>query len=89
MRVPDKIGDTVNVYLAFRAALLAVLAHNKGGAPSIGTLPALALGTGVGAMPLARAARQMHAAYVSVFEDPPWLSDPTAILLHHERLRTD
>jgi O-acetyl-ADP-ribose deacetylase (regulator of RNase III) len=89
MRVPDKIGDTVNVYLAFRAALLAVLAHNKGGAPSIGTLRAPALGTGVGAMPLARAARQMHAAYVSVFEDPPWLSDPTAILLHHERLRTD
>src|SRR5580700_10588103 len=28
MRVPDRIGDTVNVYLAFRAALLAVLAHN-------------------------------------------------------------
>jgi O-acetyl-ADP-ribose deacetylase (regulator of RNase III) len=89
MRVPDKIGDTVNVYLAFRAALLAVLAHNKGSMPSIGTLRAPALGTGVGAMPLARAARQMHAAYVSVFEDPPWLRDPTAILLHHENLRTE
>jgi O-acetyl-ADP-ribose deacetylase (regulator of RNase III) len=89
MRVPDKIGDTVNVYLAFRAALLAVLAHNKGSKPSIGTLRAPALGTGVGAMRLARAARQMHAAYVSVFEDPPWIRDPTAILVHHESLRTD
>jgi hypothetical protein len=31
----------------------------------------------------------MHAAYVSVFEDPPWIRDPTAILVHHENLRTD
>lgn len=89
MRVPDKIADTVNVYLAFRAALLAVLAHNRESKPSIATLRAPALGTGIGAMPFARAARQMHAAYVSVFEDPAWLRDPTAILLHHENLRTE
>jgi hypothetical protein len=39
-------------------------------------------------MPLTRAARQMHAAYISVFENPDWLKDPTAILVHHESLRS-
>jgi len=88
MRIPDRIADTVNVYLAFRAALLAVLAHNHGSPTVIESLRVPALGTGIGSMPLVRAARQMHAAYVSVFESPEWLSDPTAILLHHESLRS-
>ncbi len=88
MRIPDRIGHTVNVYLAFRAALLAVLAHNAGAPTKINSLSAPALGTGIGAMPLARAARQMHAAYVAVFEAPEWLNDPAAILVHHENLRS-
>jgi O-acetyl-ADP-ribose deacetylase (regulator of RNase III) len=88
MRIPDKIGETVNVYLAFRAALLAVLAQNDRSPNSIKTLRFPALGTGVGSMPLARAAHQMHAAHTSVYDDPDWLKDPTAILLHHERLRS-
>jgi len=88
MRVPDHIGDTVNVYLAFRAALLAVLAHNDGSPAAIDSLRVPAMGTGVGAMPLARAARQMHAPYLSVFETPGWLQDPSAILEHHESLRS-
>jgi O-acetyl-ADP-ribose deacetylase (regulator of RNase III) len=88
MRIPDRIGDTVNTYLAFRAALLAVLAHNDANASAIKSVKAPALGTGIGAMPPIRAAHQMHAAYVSVFEAPEWLKDPTAILLHHENLRS-
>jgi O-acetyl-ADP-ribose deacetylase (regulator of RNase III) len=88
MRIPDRIGDTVNVYLAFRAALLAVLAHNNGGSNVIGSVRTPAMGTGIGAMPLTRAARQMHAAYLSVFESPGWLRDPAAILVHHEDLRS-
>ena len=68
MRVPDRIEDTVNVYLACRAALLVVLAHNHGTSRPINSVRVPALGTGIGAMPLARAAHQMHAAYVSVFE---------------------
>jgi O-acetyl-ADP-ribose deacetylase (regulator of RNase III) len=88
MRVPDRIGDTVNVYLAFRAALLTVLAHNDENPSAINSLRVPALGTGIGSMPLGRAARQMHAAYVSVFEAPEWLKDPTAILVHHENLRS-
>lgn len=88
MRIPDRIGDTVNVYLAFRAALLAVFAHNAGTLTAITSLRVPALGTGIGAMPLSRAARQMHAAHVAVFETPDWLKDPNAILVHHEHLRT-
>jgi O-acetyl-ADP-ribose deacetylase (regulator of RNase III) len=88
MRIPDRIGDTVNVYLAFRAMLLAVLAHNRGSEKAIESLRVPALGTGIGAMPLARAARQMHAAYLAVFESPDWRKDPTAILVHHEDLRS-
>lgn len=88
MRIPDQIGDTVNVYLAFRAALLAVLAHNGRAPTLIKSIRVPGLGTGIGAMPLARAARQMHAAYISVFEAPEWLKDPSAILVHHEDLRS-
>ncbi len=88
MRIPDRIGDTVNVYLSFRAALLAVLAYNVGSVPRIATLRAPALGTGIGAMPFTRAAVQMRAAYASVFETPEWLTNAEAILVHHERLRS-
>jgi O-acetyl-ADP-ribose deacetylase (regulator of RNase III) len=88
MRIPDKIGETVNVYLAFRAALLAVQAQNDRNPKSISTLRFPALGTGVGSMSLARAAHQMRAAHTSVYDDPDWLKDPTAILVHHERLRS-
>jgi O-acetyl-ADP-ribose deacetylase (regulator of RNase III) len=88
MRIPEKIGGTVNAYLAFRAALLATIARNARDAGSIKSLHVPALGTEIGAMPLTRAARQMRAAYDSVFRDPDWLKDPTAILMHHEYLRT-
>jgi O-acetyl-ADP-ribose deacetylase (regulator of RNase III) len=88
MRIPDRIGETLNVYLAFRATLLAVLAHNAAGANAIESLRVPALGTGIGAMPLTRTALQMHAAYVAVFESPDWLTDPAAILVHHENLRS-
>jgi O-acetyl-ADP-ribose deacetylase (regulator of RNase III) len=88
MRIPDRVGNTLNVYLAFRAALLAVLTHNASASNAIRSLRSPALGTGVGAMPLTRAARQMHAAYVSVFESPDWLADPAAILIQHENLRS-
>lgn len=80
MRVPDRIADTVNVYLAFRAALLAVVRHNGSAAIEIETLHVPALGTGVGAMPIDRAARQMHAAYESVFGHPGGHNDPARIL---------
>jgi O-acetyl-ADP-ribose deacetylase (regulator of RNase III) len=88
MRVPDQIADTVNVYLAFRAALLAVVRHNGAGASCIERLHAPALGAGVGAMPVDRVARQMKAAYEAVFGEPDWQDDPAEILLHDQHLRS-
>ena len=66
MRVPAGISRTVNVYLAFRAALMAVLRHNEEHPASIGSVLCPGLGTGVGDMPPERAARQMRLAYNAV-----------------------
>ena len=65
MRVPADISETVNVYLAFRAALIALLAHNHMGNP-IRTLLVPGMGTGIGQVPPERAARQMRLAYDAV-----------------------
>jgi len=82
MRVPGNIADTVNVYLAFRAALLTVRTSNQ-----IRSLLSPALGTGVGEMPLERAARQMHAAYAEVvLGDTQWRSSARGVMQHHARL---
>lgn len=88
MRVPEHIQDSVNVYLAFRAALIAVLSHNALGAKPIRSLRAPALGTGVGRMPLSRAAFQMRAAYDSVLGTAAWRSEPNAFLVHHADLKS-
>jgi O-acetyl-ADP-ribose deacetylase (regulator of RNase III) len=48
MWVPMRIGETVNVYLAFRAALIAVLTHNAGASAPIQSLLVPGLGTGIG-----------------------------------------
>jgi len=82
MRVPGDIADTVNVYLAFRAALLAVRSS-----AGIRSLLSPALGTGVGSMPIERAARQMYAAYSEVvLGDMQWRSSARGVLQHHSRL---
>jgi O-acetyl-ADP-ribose deacetylase (regulator of RNase III) len=67
MRVPQDVAETVNAYLAFRAALRAVVAHNTSGQPPIKRVLCPGLGTAVGQMPFARCARQMRAAWNSVF----------------------
>ena len=66
MRVPGDISETVNVYLAFRATLIAVLAHNREGGNPIRTTLVPGMGTGIGQVPAERAARQMRFAYDSV-----------------------
>lgn len=63
MRVPQDVSDTVNAYLAFRAALQAVIAHNETSESPIRTLLCPGLGTAVGRMPVERCARQMRAAW--------------------------
>jgi O-acetyl-ADP-ribose deacetylase (regulator of RNase III) len=69
MRVPRDVAETVNAYLAFRAALRAVLAHNAAGLPRISTLLCPGLATAVGHMPVARCARQMRVAWDHVLGD--------------------
>lgn len=66
MRVPGDISQTVNVYLAFRAALIAVVEHNWHGQQTVASLLAPGFGTGIGNVPPERAARQMRAAYDAI-----------------------
>ncbi len=68
MRVPQPIQETINVYLAFRAALIAVLQHNATAAKPITSLLVPGLGTGIGRVPYAKAAREMKLAHEAVIE---------------------
>jgi O-acetyl-ADP-ribose deacetylase (regulator of RNase III) len=72
MRVPEAVSNTANAYLAFRAALRAVLAHNAAGRPPIRRVLCPGLATTTGRMPVGRCAAQMRAAWDSVLgEGPP------------------
>jgi O-acetyl-ADP-ribose deacetylase (regulator of RNase III) len=62
MRVPGSVAGTINAYLSLRAALVAVLLHEK----VIRSLAVPGLCTGVGGMHPAEAAEQMRAAHDSV-----------------------
>jgi O-acetyl-ADP-ribose deacetylase (regulator of RNase III) len=87
MRIPSPIEGTLNVYLAFRAALLAVDHHNREAKSPIRSIASPGLGTGIGAVPPARAAKQMRAAYSAVVEgDRKWRANATALLRHHYEL---
>lgn len=66
MRIPAFVGNTANAYLAFRAALRAVLDHNARGMPRIRTVLSPGMATAVGRMPPTRAARQMRIAWERV-----------------------
>lgn len=87
MRIPMAIPDTLNAYLALRAALRAVRELNaRSGAP-IQSILCPGLGTAVGQMPHDRCAKQMYAAYANVELGQTW-SPPTlgAIVDLHHRL---
>lgn len=86
MRIPTRIDQTVNVYLAFRAALIAVITHNAVDDEAIQSLLVPGLGTGVGAMPPARAARQMRLAYDSIVAPASERRSARAILREHYEL---
>jgi O-acetyl-ADP-ribose deacetylase (regulator of RNase III) len=89
MRVPMDVSETVNAYLAFRAALVAVRAHNDGGALPIRRVVCPGLGTAIGRMPPERCARQMHAAHAAVVLGQTFepLSLGQMVDLHHALLR--
>ncbi len=64
MRVPMRVDQTVNAYLAFRAVLRAVRRYNKNNPEKpIRSVLCPGLGTGEGRMPYGRCSRQMRYAY--------------------------
>ena len=63
MRIPMNVSNTLNAYLAFRAAIRAVKQHNAGSNKPIRSLLCPGLCTAVGRMQPDVAAKQMAAAY--------------------------
>ena len=66
MRIPMAVADTLNAYLAFRAALRVVRDYNAAHAGAIRSLMCPGLATAIGRMPYDRCARQMRAAYDNI-----------------------
>jgi O-acetyl-ADP-ribose deacetylase (regulator of RNase III) len=89
MRVPEDVSRTVNAYVAFRAILLAIRAHNDtSGAKLIRTLLCSGLATGVGGMPARRCAMQMRLAYQQI-TGASTLPSFASIHAAHGRMRTE
>jgi O-acetyl-ADP-ribose deacetylase (regulator of RNase III) len=88
MVIPYNIANTYNVYMAMKAMLLAVEAHNKkvasysglevGDGTHIGTILCSGLGTGAGRVPFKKAAIDMAKAYQVYKNRPKSLSWPFA-----------
>jgi O-acetyl-ADP-ribose deacetylase (regulator of RNase III) len=82
MRVAEPVSDTLNAYLAFRAALVQAAKSDVRGVAS----PLFC--TGDGEMPVGRACRQMRAAYDSiVFGNDVQRATWTDFHAHHRRLK--
>jgi O-acetyl-ADP-ribose deacetylase (regulator of RNase III) len=86
MRVPEVVGQTLNAYLAFRAALVAIVHHNQREARAIRSIACPGLATGIGAMEPRRCAAQMRVA-LQQLEGPARI--PSAKQIHevHRALR--
>ena len=74
MRVPMSIAGTDIPYVAMWAMLLAVRKHNQNSSKSIQTIACPGLGTGIGRVPYAEAARQMALAYERFLYPPKYLN---------------
>lgn len=93
MRVPSDVGDSVNAYLAMRAILRVVEAHNRAtrAMPSnqIRSLAVPGLCTGTGKMAANRAAYQMWMAYRSmILGDIEWAKTLEKQIAHDQKLRS-
>lgn len=66
MRVPEDVSQTVNAYLAFRAALRAIREWNLSEEEKIRSVLCPGLGTAIGLIPHRVAAQQMLLAYLVV-----------------------
>ncbi len=66
MRIPGNIRNTIQVYLAMRAILVAVRQHNQRHPEKIRHIASPGLGTGVGGMDYSEAAKQMQQAFQNI-----------------------
>jgi O-acetyl-ADP-ribose deacetylase (regulator of RNase III) len=73
MRVPMDVSNTVNAFLAFRAVIRAVRAHNETASHPIRSVLCPGLGTAVGRMAPESCARQMYYAYRTTHAGLPFL----------------
>jgi O-acetyl-ADP-ribose deacetylase (regulator of RNase III) len=88
MRVPENVAQTLNAYLAFRAALLAISRFNvEAGTTALRTVLCPGLGTGIGGMAPARCAVQMRIALQSVTA-PARIASFAQIHATHRSLRS-
>lgn len=71
MRVPDSIAGTDYVYLATRAALVAIYHHNRERDDAVESVAFPAMGAGFGGVAPDEVARQMAAAY-QLYLEPPY-----------------
>lgn len=85
MRVPADVSDTVNAYLAFRAALLAVRQANRRQPGMIRSVLCPGMCTFFGHMSPAKSARQMRFAHRLVVEGDASLLDTAGKIIHTHR----
>jgi O-acetyl-ADP-ribose deacetylase (regulator of RNase III) len=83
MRVPSDVSATVHAYLALRAVLRAVDAHNRAHPEPIRSVLSPGLGTAVGKMSAPVCARQMQAAWLGHSEPIEYASLGMAKEVHH------
>jgi O-acetyl-ADP-ribose deacetylase (regulator of RNase III) len=88
MRIPEDVSKTLNAYLAFRAAFIAVFKHNEEHSDDpITSILCPGLGTGVGRLSYGACAMQMRYAYdVMVTQTVPFPSDLFEVCQEHMRL---
>jgi O-acetyl-ADP-ribose deacetylase (regulator of RNase III) len=80
MRVPQNISETVNAYLAFRAALIEVKKFNEKNSDEINSILCPGMGTLTGGMTPKDCAIQMRKAYDAIFIESQ--SFPVASVKH-------
>ena len=90
MRAPTIIRGTENVYLAFRAALLAIEKSNcQDRYKRIRSVVCVGLGTSCGGMEVEECARQMFLAYRNMMEPAPKTVTWPQIKRTHKEISTD
>lgn len=91
MRAPTDVSQTLNAYLAFRAALRVIQKKNIEQPGTIKTVLCPGLATGTGEMSVEICAKQMHTAYIEVIHNQPFQPSGVneSILEHYRLLRID